>query len=173
MKTKIFIAIILSLIALFLWKTFSQEDIKSPENFSECVEITGTVMESYPRRCSFDGEIFTEDIGNELEKTDLIRIFNPRPNTFVKSPIKITGEARGYWFFEASFPVEILDSNGERVFLGFATAQDEWMTENFVPFVAEVSFPKPSTQSGTLILHRDNPSGLPENDDRLIVPINF
>ncbi len=173
MKLRIFIALILTIIAVFLWKSFSSENLKSANSFAECVNLSGVVMESYPRRCNFNGQTFVENIGNEMERLDLIRIAYPRPNASVKNSFTITGEARGYWFFEASFPVEILDANGNRIFMGFATAQGEWMTEDFVPFVSEVSFPNPSTKTGTLILHKDNPSGLPENEDSLIVPISF
>lgn len=174
MKTRIFIALFLTIVAVFLWKTFTLKEEVFPKNFSECVEITGVVMESYPRRCGFNGEIFVEDIGNELEKTDLIRIVYPRPNASIKSPLRITGEARGYWFFEASFPVEILDGNGNKIASTYATAQGEWMTEDFVPFVSEeIVFDAPLTKNGTLILHKDNPSGLPEHDDKLFIPITF
>lgn len=32
-------------------------------------------------------------------KDDLIRLDSPRPSQVIKSPLTITGEARGYWFF--------------------------------------------------------------------------
>jgi len=54
-------------------------------------------MESYPRQCKTpDGKTFTEDIGNEVEKLDLIKINNPRPNQIIESPLFIKGEARGF-----------------------------------------------------------------------------
>ena len=43
-------------------------------------------------------------IGNELEKADMIRVDAPRPNQVIQSPLTVKGEARGAWFFEASFP---------------------------------------------------------------------
>lgn len=142
-------------------------------NFEECAQHY-PIMESYPRRCATpDGRTFTEDIGNELEKQDIIRIDSPRPNEIVGSPLTITGEARGPWFFEASFPVRLLDENGDELASGIATAQGEWMTEDFVPFTAELEFILSGNGKGTLILEKDNPSGLPENDDSLIVPVRF
>ena len=47
------------------------------------------------------------------------------------------------------------------------------MTKDFVPFKAELEFSLPSTETGVLILEKDNPSGLPENDDELRIPIRF
>ena len=142
-------------------------------NFEECAAHYA-VMESYPRRCSSpEGEVFIEDIGNELEKQDVIHIGSPRPNDTIESPLTILGEARGTWFFEASFPIRLLDEEGELIAEGFAQAQDEWMTEEFVPFRAELTFDAPQGSRGTLRLEKDNPSGLPENDDALIVPVRF
>lgn len=50
-------------------------------------------MESYPRQCrDGEGNLFTENIGNELEKIDLIKINTPRPNQEITSPVLIKGE---------------------------------------------------------------------------------
>jgi len=143
-------------------------------NFDECVAKDCAVLESYPRQCrTTDGKIFIEDIGNELEKTDLIRVSQPRPNDLIQSPLAIKGEAQGYWFFEASFPVILIDANGNEVGFGITEALSDWMTEDFVPFEVEIEFEKPATSKGNLILEKDNPSGLPENDDSLRIPVRF
>ena len=143
-------------------------------NFDDCAAAGYPIMETYPSQCvTPSGERFIENIGNELEKMDLIRINNPRPNQIIRSPIVIEGEARGNWFFEASFPIVILDTNGKILGRAIAQAQDEWMTTDFVPFKAILAFESPATSSGVLILEKDNPSGLPENDDQLSVPVKF
>ncbi len=54
-----------------------------------------------------------------------------------------------------------------------AQALGEWMTEDFVPFSASLRFAVPSTPKGKLVLEKDNPSGLPENADELIIPVYF
>lgn len=143
-------------------------------DFNGCVSAGYAVAESYPRQCSTpDGRTFVEDIGNELEKTDLIRVSSPRPNDTVQSPIRIAGEARGTWFFEGSFPVRIYDSNGKELGTAIATATEEWMTEEFVPFEAMMEFKAPVMATGTLVFQKDNPSGMPELDDQLIMPVKF
>jgi len=118
-------------------------------------------------------EEFVEDIGNELEKQDLIRINRPQPNETIKSPLEIKGEARGYWFFEGDFPVKLLDENGQELGMAIAQAQSDWMTEDFVSFEASLEFQTPATNRGVLILEKDNPSGLPEHADELRIPIKF
>ncbi len=151
-------------------------------DFASCAAAGYPIMESYPRQCRTpEGKSFVEDVGgstsspqdNELAKADVIRIISPRPNDTVTSPLTITGEARGTWFFEASFPVRLEDENGVQLGIVPATAKGEWMTTEFVPFSATLTFSKPATENGRLILEKDNPSGLPEHADALIFPVHF
>ncbi len=142
-------------------------------SFDKCIAAGFPIMESYPQQCRTDNQTFVQDIGNELEKTDLIRIDFPRPNQVVQSPLIITGQARGSWFFEGDFPIELLDDNENIITQNYATAKSEWMTEDFVQFEAEISFDNPATNKGILVLKKDNASGLPEHADELRVPIVF
>jgi len=144
-------------------------------SFNDCVIAGNPVMESYPRQCtSKAGVHFTEEIGNELALIDKIKINNPRPNQMISSPLTITGQARGTWFFEASFPVVLTDWYGLIIAQGIATAKSDWMTEDFVPFEATLTFNTPTYKNnGNLILKRDNPSGLPEYDEALEIPVFF
>ncbi len=132
--------------------------------------------------CSFapcpTGEAQVPDDVNDMieSKADLIVVSSPKPNTTVSSPLTITGKARGTWFFEASFPITIVDWDGLIIGEGIATADGEWMTTEFVPFTATISYDLPLNAPytrGTLILMKDNPSGLPENDDALEIPVNL
>jgi len=167
----IIVGILIALV-LLLNHPNSKSAIKKVNSFEECIEAGYPVLESYPRQCHTpEGKTFTEDIGNELEKNDLIRIESPRPNQTVNSPITIKGEARGIWFFEASFPIKLYDEKGSLIATAVAQAKSDWMTEDFVPFEAILNFASPEKQKGTLILEKDNPSGLPEHDDQLRVPV--
>lgn len=108
-------------------------------------------------------------------KNDLIVVDTPLVGSEVSSPLEITGKARGYWFFEASFPIVVVDWDGKIIGQGIAQSTSEWMTQEFVPFKATITFDASSTVSnrGALILKKDNPSGLPENDDAFEIPIFF
>lgn len=151
-----------------------QGSVSSINTFEECVAEGYSVLQSYPRQCKTpDGETFVEDIGNELEKRDLIQVSKPRPNELIESPLEIEGEARGYWFFEADFPIRLLDENGKELGSGIAKTSSNWMTEGFVLFEATLEFQGPTIKKGILILEKDNPSGLPENADELRIPVFF
>jgi len=143
-------------------------------NFEQCVSAGYPVQESYPERCTTpEGKTFTRDIGNEFEKSDLITIETPRPGQTISNPVVIKGKARGNWYFEASFPARLIDANGKVLGTMPIQANGEWMTTEFVPFTATMDFTIPSTKTGTLILQKDNPSGLPEHDDELRIPVTF
>ena|SRR3989338_9319713 len=111
----------------------------------------------------------------EIEsRANLIRLETPLPNSTITSPLNIRGEARGVWFFEASFPIYLTDWDGLIIAEGYATAEGEWMTTEFVPFTATLTFKNPTYKNnGSLILKKDNPSGLPLHDDALEIPIFF
>ncbi len=133
--------------------------------FAPCPQASTTPTES------------PDDIDEHIaSKEDLIVVNFPKRDTAISSPITISGKARGYWFFEASFPISIVNWDGLIIGEGIATAEGEWMTEEFVPFTATVSFDLPDDtpyRRGALILQKDNPSGLPENDNALEIPVTF
>lgn len=149
----------------------------APQSFTDCVEAGYLIQESFPRRCTTpQGQTFTEDISTPSAPqpyADLIQVTAPLANSAIQSPVTITGQARGNWYFEASFPVTLQDDRGNVLAQEPAQAQGEWMTEDFVPFSITLTFSKPSTKTGRLILHNDNASGLPEHDKQIEIPVIF
>jgi hypothetical protein len=119
---------------------------------------------------TFTGEALIE----ANKKDDLIESHLPNPGSVITSPLFVTGRARGNWFFEASFPLILVDWDGRIIAQSHATAEGEWMTSDYVPFRGTLTFQKPAYgERGTLILKKDNPSGLPEFDNALEVPVFF
>lgn len=107
----------------------------------------------------------------ENKETSEVIVFSPQQNQVIKSPLSIEGKARGYWFFEASFPIRLLDKDGKEIAITVAQAQSDWMTTDFVPFKAELSFNSKATASGNLVFEKDNPSDLPENAKHINIPV--
>jgi hypothetical protein len=112
-----------------------------------------------------------------ISTADLIRseikIAKPLANEIISSPLIIEGQAKGTWYFEASFPIKLIGENGEVIAHGIAQAQSDWMTTDFVPFKATLNFDSGSSTIGMLIFQNDNPSGLPENEKQFGIPIRF
>lgn len=102
-----------------------------------------------------------------------IRLKTPIAGEVVFSPLAIEGDAKGKWYFEAQFSATLYDSNDNVIAQGPATALADSYTENFVPFKAQLSFAKPSTDSGYIVLRNANPSGLPENSISFSIPVKF
>jgi hypothetical protein len=116
----------------------------------------------------------TEDdqaIADDL--SDFIIVDSPQPDQVITSPLTIEGQARGTWFFEASFPVRLLDAGGNIIAEHYAQTQEEWMTEEFISFSSQLEFEVPATDTGTLVLIKDNPSDIREYDAQLEIPIRF
>jgi len=97
----------------------------------------------------------------------------PQPNQTIKSPLVIEGKARGFWFFEADFPVRLLDDKGEEVAVGYVRTTEDWMTEGLVSFKGELNFLSLVAGAATLVLEKDNPSGLPEHEEKLEIPLQL
>lgn len=115
-----------------------------------------------------DSPTVTNDDANKI-------IINaPTPDSDVTTPLTVSGEARGWWFFEATFPVTMLAGDGTLLWQGYATAEGDWMTEDFVPFTTTIDYTLPvgvSEQPARLVFYKANPSGLEENADTFEVPI--
>ncbi len=134
--------------------------------------IGKSVWVHYDKNKNTIGEWAKDFEGEEANKN--IHLFTPLANTVISSPLVVKGEARGNWFFEASFQVFLTDWDGLIIAEGIATAEGEWMTTDFVPFTATLNFIKPSYgATGSLILKKDNPSGLPQYDDALEITVKF
>jgi hypothetical protein len=143
-------AVVVALVAIFvagLWYA-SREPVEAP-----VVEQEKPVKETYMNA-----------------EPDFITVATPQPGAHVASTFTVSGQARGHWYFEASFPLEVLDANGTQLLIQPVQADGEWMTTEFVPFSTTITVPQYSGKA-TLVLHRDNASGLPEHDRSVSIPI--
>lgn len=92
----------------------------------------------------------------------------------IASPLTVAGKVPGSWSSEGVFPVEVLDKNGTRLSSATAVLEGDWMTDAMVSFTATLTVASMAAgQSGILVFRKDNPSGLPENDDSVRVEVRF
>ncbi len=176
MKTLSLIALVVLCITSLVWFFMSREHI-SPSPIACTMEAKicpdGTTVGRTGLNCEFAE---CPPVENVTPVDNVIMLDAPLPNQKVSSPITLSGKARGTWFFEGSFPIVIVNWDGLIIGEGHATAQGEWMTTEFVPFTAVVSYSIPENTPyyrGAIILKKDNPSGLPEHDDSREIPILF
>ena len=112
--------------------------------------------------------------GAALEASDapaMPTMSQPLAGAHVASPLLLVGEAPGTWFFEGSFPYQLVVPDGTVLAGGAVTAREDWMTEGTVSFEATVEFEVATETNAVLVLSKDNPSGLPENDASYETPL--
>ncbi len=102
-----------------------------------------------------------------------IVVDSQKTNDIISGPFSISGKAKT-WYFEGSFPVSLVDNQNQQIAAGYAKAMSDWMTADYVPFemgeINFLSYPK-ATTTGFVVFKKDNPSGLPENDEEFRVPV--
>jgi hypothetical protein len=107
-------------------------------------------------------------------RDEFIVVASPKPGDLIRSPLKISGQARGTWFFEGDFPLFLKDPKGRIIARGYVTARGQWMTKEFVPFEGTLTFKEPAARGrGTLVFKKDNPTDRPELDDAMELPVRF
>jgi len=155
--------VFLLLLSSCAYQDDQQDDVTS---YEECVEMGYDVTDG---ACTTpDGRTFHSQEPAEVD----VRLEVPAPHTVITNTVEITGEARGTWYFEGIFSILLLDDDGETVAQTNAEAEGEWMTEDWVPFEAAITIPSDTlSQSGTLVLQKANPSGLPQNEEEVHIPI--
>lgn len=152
--------------SVWVWcKAFSTPFIKADlKKVSQVTNSQGT---------NNSGENNSAKVAYTNASADLIQVELPFPGAVVGKDFSVIGKARGNWFFEASFPIEVLDKNGKILARGIAQPRDgdTWMTTEFVNFKADIQIPQTYIGPVTLILRKDNPSGLVEHDASIAFPI--
>lgn len=169
------------LVAIFLWRcsddwcfVFTWQKARAVESFERCAQLGFPVMESYPRQCAANGKTYAEQVVPVAPPSAAsIRVDAPMHGETIASPFVVRGEAPGLWFFEASFPVKLLDGNGNVLAATHVDATSDWMTTSLVPFEATLTFSLPTTGTGTLVFAKDNPSDLPQNAASFSIPVRF
>jgi hypothetical protein len=106
--------------------------------------------------------------------TSELTIESPQPNQEVSSPLTVKGKLPGTWFFEGQIYAELIAEDGEVLAGAPLYAEGEWMTEDDVPFSGELIFNNvKNVSTATLVIRNDNPSGLPENQKKAEIPVQF
>jgi hypothetical protein len=102
-----------------------------------------------------------------------VSITSPKANASDTKVFSVTGQAPGNWFFEASAPIMVVDPEGNKLAQSYIQAEGDWMTTELVSFKGEIRITSSYAGPATLVLMKDNPSGLPEHDDSLEISLTI
>lgn len=171
------ILVIILGISWFIFNSAKKVDQSSIKSFADCAKYY-PVLENYPAQCKTpDGRTFAEEITSPITYKNATAndIFPelPYPGAVTGKEFTIKGKARGTWYFEASFPVKVLDKDGKVLAQGPAQAQSDWMTTDFVNFKMDIKIPDSYIGPATVVMIKDNPSGIPEKDASISFPITI
>lgn len=116
----------------------------------------------------------TSTAGPAVSSDGNLAVLMPHADDLVDSPVAIEGTVTdGEWFFEGSFPIEVVDGDGTVIGQGTAQALSDWMSTGSVPFSASISFTAPREATGSLVFTKDDPSGDPANGGSFELPVRF
>lgn len=167
-----FISVILSLLFIF-------QNIFLNKRLEKVITPTPTVTPSVtcrPRPPCLDTtpRCLIPETPDMCPRVDQPQVTTPTANSIIRSPLTVKGQIPGSWLFEGVFPIKLLDSNSNLIWEGQGreVTPGSWQTDTVIEFTAVLTF-KTKADKGFLVLAKDNPSGLPENDASLTIPVFF
>jgi hypothetical protein len=103
-----------------------------------------------------------------------VKLSDLSPIDSLKSPLILHGEAQGSYFENGSFPVDLVGEDGVVIARGIASTQADTSTDDYVPFVVTITFPKQTQNTmGQLVFHKANSSGDTTRSYEFSVPVRF
>lgn len=181
MKLKFLIFLIFTILIFVVSDTYAHyRALGSITTYEACVVAKGSIIqESYPSTCvTALGARFPEPIATLNSNPGIISepiLTTPIKNSHITSPTLVIGFAPLGWMFEGVMPIKLVDAQGN--ILVSTQAQENspgtWQSGNPVGFSANLVFTPPTTESGKIIISKDNPSGLPENDVHYEFPVKL
>jgi hypothetical protein len=159
--------IILAAAAWFLLPYIRKQALVT--DFQSCQNAGGVITDGEPVICVYNNKTYAEVQNPQPE----VVLDQPKYGDLVSSPMIVKGKAKGNWFFEGTMPATLKDENGKVLVQQALHADGDWMTTNYVPFSGTMAFDPGTSQYGVLIINKDNPSGMPELDSSVAVPVRF
>lgn len=168
--------LILFLLATLLVSCTSEKEVvkdtENPINNSWTLE-TGSWDKISDTPVMSEKKIYTSKKGKQVTVNEKVEW------TKISSPLTLTGKIPTYWVFEAVFWVGLYTSSWETIkqYYGTANIWDE-NQEVILPevdFVVDFEFDASQYEwvSWYIELRNDNPSGLPEHEDNIHIPVTF
>ncbi len=135
------------------------------------------VLKRQKNPASLSDKTFLTDSGDmddpETDSRAPVTVDLPDMNSYISSPLTISGTAPGVWFVDNGFPVNLLDGTGRRLALGSARPEGVWSKDSLVPFTAELEFVPPATEDGSLVFSSAAVQNGNESDSRYSVTVHF
>jgi hypothetical protein len=129
------------------------------------------VSKAQQSKSSLAPEKTVSPIAPDAPLSSVVVVTSPLPHATVDVSFVVEGRAPVGWFSESVFPIQVRDENNNVIARATAHGPTAWKKSTALSWSATVTVLGPYTGPATLILLRNNPSGLPENDDAVTIPI--
>lgn len=106
-------------------------------------------------------------------KGDVVLVLDPDSGDTIGCGVTVMGTVPSSWVFEDNFPISVEDPEGNDVMAGYAKSYGDSMSQDKVDFSGSIKCIGVNCYSGDvfLVIHKENPSGLTENDDSVRIPL--
>ncbi len=105
------------------------------------------------------------------EKGSILILDNIKDGDTVDEGFQIKGRVSGEWFFEGTFPVRVLNTQGEIIESLIAASEGGWMTSNLVDFTFTLDLDLDKESIVKIVFEKSNASNLVENDDSASITV--
>src|SRR3989344_6204493 len=105
---QILILVVVAIAVVFLIPKKKEPQVTATD-FESCQTAGGNVTSGEPMTCTMpDGTSFEDEDDEALPEPEVV-VDTPAYSALVKSPLTVSGRAKGFWFFEANIPVTLKD----------------------------------------------------------------
>lgn len=169
MKRRYYLLVFIVLFGAAVWGLF---------HALESSIVLPTTGSATPAQNTLDPEVPAAATPGNTAQNDVI-VYSPAAGQVLISPFTISGQAKGSWFFEGSFPMALVNEQGAVIASGAAKAQGNWMTTDYVPFTGTLTFlnfdnnASGHRNAGYIVLKKDNPSGDPQFDKSVTIKVQW
>ncbi len=109
----------------------------------------------------------------QLDTEIRVSVNQPELGATISSPVTVTGQAPGGWFFEAVLPISVETVDGEVLAEEIFVTDQNWMTEEAVDFSLEIEFDSTDANLGFIKIIKNDVSEIPRNQHFFYWPIGF
>jgi hypothetical protein len=174
------ITLLLAAVGIFFFApdlvpSFKPKTATEIKSFEDCVKADNLVVDTKPRECHTKNKQVFVEVYNGVLLENVIKTTAPEPNEKVSSPFKLEGEAVGGWYYNEQLTVRLEDDNGKILATKPVKALESTKTDNFVPFVAAITFNRieAETPKGKLVVERTNTEFSDGELGPLVIPVEF
>lgn len=147
---------------------FFGDDVRNEDNGNDDEIINGDDSNGEDN----EDEDTVSDMTFESNKGVVLTLISPDGQSDLSCPLNISGSITGSWYFEADFPIRLINASGTELYTVIAQAQEDWMTEDDVEFNALVNCDDSQLTGASLVFVKDNVSDLRELDDEIVVELS-